>query len=199
VFAATPREELPVLLKTRRLALREVAETDLAAIHAYESDPAAVRYTLHGVRTLEEIRDDVRRSVAACHEEPRLLFDLAMTLAGDNRLIGRCGFRRSLPDPRVADLWFMANPRWWGQGYVTEAMTELIRYGFSDLGLHRFQGDCDPRNAASARVMEKLGMVREGHLRENVFAQGEWCDSWVYGILRPELSAASVTGGGSPG
>ena len=79
---------------------------------------------------------------------------------------------------------------------AVEAMAEVIRFGFAELELLRFWGEGDPRNPASLRVMEKLGMVKEGHLRHNAFIQGEWCDSVVYGLLREEWrSSANSTAG----
>jgi RimJ/RimL family protein N-acetyltransferase len=179
-----------MLLTTGRLVLRELVAADWAAIHEYESDPAAVRFTWHGVQTAEQTQERIRLAVEAAKAQPRLIYDLAMARANDGRLIGQCGFSRGQPELRLAELWFIIHPRWWGQGYATESTTELIRFGFSELDLHRFWGDCDPRNPASIRVLEKLGMTREGHLRQNALVQGEWCDSLVYGLLRSEWSAA---------
>ena len=62
----------------------------------------------------------------------------------------------------------------------------MLRLGFEGLGLHRIIGRCDGRNAASARAMEKLGMRREAHLRENEIVKGEWTDEMVYAMLRSE-------------
>jgi len=69
---------------------------------------------------------------------------------------------------------------------MTEAVRALVGYGFGELKLHRIAADCDPRNIGSWRVMEKIGMRREGHLLENLLLAGEWVDSYVYAILARE-------------
>jgi RimJ/RimL family protein N-acetyltransferase len=76
----------------------------------------------------------------------------------------------------------LARPHW-GQGYATEASVALVRLGFESLGMHRISATTDVRNVASWRIMEKLGMRREAHLREHVRQRGQWRDSFLYAIL----------------
>ena len=68
-------------------------------------------------------------------------------------------------------------------------MRPLVDFGFGELGLHRLTADCDPRNHASARVAEKLGMRREAHFVENAWLKDEWVDSLIYGLLDHEWKA----------
>ena len=79
----------------------------------------------------------------------------------------------------------------WGHGYATEAARGLLRWAFDMLDLNRVQAETDTRNVASARVLEKLGFVREGTLREDCIVNGEVSDSWVYGLIRREWRPAS--------
>jgi len=74
----------------------------------------------------------------------------------------------------------------WGQGFATEAADALLQWAFDTLDLNRVQSEADTRNTASVRVLEKLGFVREGMLREDCIVNGEVSDSWVYGLLRRE-------------
>ena len=67
----------------------------------------------------------------------------------------------------------------------------LLRLGFEELGLHRIIGRCDGRNTASAKVMERLGMRREAHFRQNELVKGEWCDELVYAMLAEEWPAGA--------
>lgn len=64
--------------------------------------------------------------------------------------------------------------------------TVLVSYGFNELLLHRIIATCDPRNGASARVLEKSGMTKEGKMRENIWIKDEWRDSLMYSILEHE-------------
>lgn len=175
-----------VQLATEHLVLRDLVEDDWRAILAIEGRPEQVRYQSFEAHTEHSARAYVERVMADARAVPRRVYDLAITRRPEPVLIGRVGFARDATDPRVAELWFNLAPEARGQGLATEAARALLAFAFDTLGLHRVHGDCDPRNPASAAVMERLGMRREGHLVENVFLKGEWCDSLVYALLARE-------------
>ncbi|MBA9075659.1 GNAT family N-acetyltransferase [Rufibacter quisquiliarum] len=172
-------------LSTPRLLLREFQENDWHFTHLYESQESVMRYQTSHVRSSQESRDYLLQCMAEAREDPRTLFDLAVVLKSTNMLIGRVGMKIDY-DAEEAALWYLLNPTYWNKGYTTEAARALIEYGFEELHLHRFWADCDPRNVGSYRVMEKLGMRREAHFKENIFIKGEWCDSLVYALLDHE-------------
>ncbi|TMD62463.1 MAG: GNAT family N-acetyltransferase [Chloroflexi bacterium] len=159
-----------MILATKRLVLREFEEEDWSAVLAYQSDPLYLRYYHWTHRSEQEVREFVQMFIALPNEEPRTKFQLAITLASDGRLIGNCGIRMKTPGAREADIGYELDPHFWGSGYATEAASELLAFGFRDLVLHRIWAWCIAENIASARVLEKIGMRREGHLRENVHA-----------------------------
>jgi RimJ/RimL family protein N-acetyltransferase len=88
------------------------------------------------------------------------------------------------PDFRSASLGYCLFQSAWGSGYATEAAHALLRWAFDTLDLNRVQAEADTRNLASARVLEKLGFVHEGTLREDCIVDGDVSDSWVFGLLR---------------
>jgi RimJ/RimL family protein N-acetyltransferase len=153
---------------------------------AYQSDPLYLRYYHWTHRTEQDVRQFVRMFIAQREQEPRTKFQLAITLASDGRLIGNCGIRMKTPGAREADLGYELDPRYWGSGYATEAAIELLAFGFRDVGLHRIWAWCIAENAASARVLEKVGMRQEGRLRENDWMQGRWWDTLLYAMLEHE-------------
>lgn len=81
------------------------------------------------------------------------------------------------------------DPEAGGRGYGTEAARALVDVGFRELGPHRISADCDPTNAASCRVREKLGMRREGPRREYACFDGAWADSLIDAVLEREWPA----------
>jgi ribosomal-protein-alanine N-acetyltransferase len=176
-------------LETRRLLLREFVEADAEATNVYERDPEVVRYTSHGTRSLEESRAYIRRILDAANETPRSVYDFALLRKDDMRLIGRCGFRIASHEQREAMLWYVLDRAAWGNAYVAEAARAVLSFGFDRLRLHRFFVDIDPRNTASLRVAEKLGMRREGHFIENALVKGEWTDTIICGLLDREHRA----------
>lgn len=175
-----------MILETNRLLLRDFTEDDWPALHAVESLPEVARYQDFDPRTEDESRAYVIAASKDGEEDPRQTYDLAVILRGEGRLIGRCGLGISNADIGEAVLWYTLHPEHWGHGYTTEAARAIVDFGFRELGLHRIWADCDPANIGSWRVLEKLGMRCEGHLRENARIKGEWVDSLIYAILDRE-------------
>jgi RimJ/RimL family protein N-acetyltransferase len=162
-------------------------------LHRQESDPEVMRYASTPSRDEAETRAALERSVQTAQATPRRVFDLAITLRqgatsmeASDELVGRVGFDVVRPEHREAMVWFTLRRDLWGQGIATEACAAIVDYCFRSLKLHRVYGDCDPRNLASARVMEKVGLRREAHLRENWWLHGEWCDSYIYALLEQD-------------
>ena len=173
-------------LDTERLLLRAFAETDAEAANVYERDAEVVRYASHGVRSLDESRAHIRAILDAARADPRSVYDFAVVRKDDTRLVGRCGFRITSFEQREAMLWYVLDRACWGRGYIVEAARAVLVFGFDALKIHRFFADIDPRNTASLRVAEKLGMRREAHFVENAWVKGEWTDSIIYGLLDRE-------------
>ncbi len=175
--------------RSARLLLREFVEADWPALHEVESRPEVARYQAFEPRTEAESRAYVLGAVADQTAEPRTTYDLAVVLNSNGRLIGRCGLGLTDVELGEASLWYTLHPDFWGQGYTTEAARSLVDFGFRRLGLHRVWADCDPENPGSWRVLEKLGMRREGHLLQNVKVDDGWADSYLYAILDHEWRA----------
>jgi RimJ/RimL family protein N-acetyltransferase len=84
------------------------------------------------------------------------------------------------------EIWYLVSPEWWGRGIATQAATQLLRFGFAEMHLHRIWATCLPENPASRRVLEKAGMRQEGFLVKNLKIHGEWRSSFLYAILDEE-------------
>ncbi|MEU5143275.1 GNAT family protein [Streptomyces sp. NPDC021139] len=172
-------------LDTDRLRLRPFAEADADFLYALHSNTHVMRYWDSPPWT-ERAR--AGRFLAMC----RTMADegtgvrLAVERASDGALVGWCCLVEWNPDYRSASLGYCLDEAMWGHGYATEAAHALLTWAFGTLDLNRVQAEADTRNAASARVLEKIGFVREGTLREDCVVGGEVSDSWVYGLLRRE-------------
>lgn len=186
LFESVSKREPIEVIRTERLVLRDLKETDLQAVHSYASDPEVVRYMDWGPNTKEETQDFIQRTITNQKEKPRRVYTLAIVLKAEDELIGSCGMHTSNSDNREGWLGYCLNRHFWGQGYATETAEALLTFGFTQLKLHRIFATCDPANVASARVLEKIGMQREGHLREHKWAKGCWRDSFLYAILENE-------------
>lgn len=85
-----------------------------------------------------------------------------------------------------AEIGYTLAPRRQGHGYATEAVRAVLDHLFRVRGLHKVSAECDARNVASARVLERLGFTREGLLRRHTWTKDEWTDDLIYGLLRTE-------------
>jgi ribosomal-protein-alanine N-acetyltransferase len=173
-----------VQLVSDRLILRELAETDATRFLKIETAPGVGRYLTRLYHHPDEALEYIRGIMVEAQEVPRLAFDFAVTLNGE--MIGRCGMKRDASQPADAMFWYVFDPAHHGQGYATEAARALLAYAFEELRLHRMWADVDPRNPASLRVCERLGLRKEAHHIENVFIRDEWCDTVIYAMLRRE-------------
>lgn len=172
-----------MILATDRLLLREFVEKDWRAVLAYQSDRRYPKYYRRTHRTAEQVRDFVHGFIEWQGERPRTKYQLAIVLQAEGRLIGTCGIRVESADFRRANIGYEIAPAYWAKGYATEAARAILAFGFGELRLHRIWARCVAENAASYRVLEKIGMRREGRLREEEWMKGRWWDILVYGIL----------------
>lgn len=175
-------------LETPRLFLRDFMASDLERVHAYASREEVARYMIWGPNNVAQTADAIEGFVEDAQERPRLSYDLAIVLKTNRLLIGGVGLRISNVETRLGDIGYVLHPEYWGMGYAMEASRALLHMGFEGLGLRRIVGYCDQRNKGSARVMEKLGMRREGALKASKLIQGQWRDEYLYAILAEEFS-----------
>lgn len=172
-------------LNTARLLLRPFAEADTDAIFALQSNAHVLRYW--DAPPWNE-RAQAERFIKRCKqmEEEGRGVRLAIERVSNHAFIGWCGFFKWDPEYRSAGIGYCFDDKAWGQGFATEAATAVLQWAFDTLDLNRVQSEADTRNRASARVLEKLGFVHEGTLREDCIVNGEVSDSWVYGLLKRE-------------
>jgi RimJ/RimL family protein N-acetyltransferase len=170
-----------------RVTLRRFQLADLATFVAYRSSPEVARFQswdapyrrADGERF---IRHMMQRQPDTAGE----WFQFAVVLRTSAELIGDCAAMPYADDPSQCEIGFTMAREHQGHGYATEAAGLLVDYLFGSRGKHRIAARCDPRNAASAAVLERLAMRREGHLRQSTWAKGEWTDDLLYAVLDQE-------------
>lgn len=185
--------EQPV--ETARLTLRPFTPDDLDDLYAYHSRPGVARYLHWEARDLTQARQALDEQ---CHETTLddegdwLTFAVVWREIG--RVVGEVGLKWLSREHRQGETGFVFNPDYQGRGLATEAARCMLAVGFDSLGWHRIIGCCDARNSASARLMERIGMRREAHLRHCEIVKGEWADELVYAILDHEWKARRLRG-----
>ena len=177
-------------LTTERLLLRPFTEADLEAVYAMESRPDVMRYLYWPPRTRDEARAALDRRVKMTSlDAEAAAVRLAVVRRDSGELIGDFSLRLRSREHRQGEIGFMFHPDHQGRGYAAEAGRAVLELGFGTFGLHRICGSCDARNAASARLMERLGMRLEATLRETEYVKGAWCDELIYAMLADEWRA----------
>ena len=185
----------PTLL-TRRLRLRPVVAGDADALFDLLSDAHVLRYwdeppwtDRASASRFVERSDALARSGSGVR--------LVVERLWDGEFLGWLGLTGWNPDFRSASLGFAYTEASWGHGHATEAARALLEWGFATWDLNRVQAEADTRNVPCGRVLEKLGFVREGTLREDCIVDGVVSDSWVYGLLRRDVEATLSLAKGS--
>lgn len=179
-------------LETGRLILRELTLEDAPAVQRWAVDPDVYQYMPWGPNTLEQTLDFLRSAVAAREVEPRLVFELGIMRKDTGELVGGGGARVRSTVNREGDIGYALRRDVWGQGYATEAAAALVEFGLRTLGLHRVWATCHVENVRSARVLEKIGMRREGRLRDHTLARGAWRDSYLYALVEGDPGIREV-------
>lgn len=175
-------------LETPRLVLRDFAMSDFEAVHAWSAREDVTRYLIWGPNSKAQTRAALRDFKADQRRRPRRCWELAVTVRDSAALIGGAGLRLHEWEERTGELGYVLHPDYWGQGYASEAAWVMLNEGFGTLGLHRIVATCDQRNTASARLLERLGMRREGAFRASRYIQGEWRDEYLYALLAWEFA-----------
>lgn len=174
-------------LETDRLLLRPFIADDLEMLHDLERREETARYLYNQPLDLDATRALLaRRMTRTAIDDERDDLSLVAVHRASGAPVGHVNLHLVSRPHRQGEIGYVLHPDHQGHGYATEATEVMLRLGFVDLDLHRIVGRLDARNAASARVLERLGMRLEAHLRENELVKGEWCDELVYAILASE-------------
>lgn len=178
----------PPQLRSTRLLLREMTPSDAADMFDYARSPLVTRYLswfphhdISGTKAfLATVKKQYRRGQ---------LFDWAIVELASGKMIGTCGFVSFNLKQNSAEIGYALHPAYWGNGIMPEAVNTVLRFGFSQLGLHRIEAKYMVENAQSRRVMEKVGMQFEGIARGSLLRDGQYCDMGICSILRNDFYA----------
>ena len=167
------------------MLLRPLDPSDAEALFAIFSDPRVMRYWSSAPWiSLDQAHEMIAKDIEAHRTGSYLRLGIRLQESGD--LIGMGTLYQFMPQCRRAELGYALAGGHWGRGYMREALTAILDYAFDVLDLNRVEADIDPRNSASARALERLGFVKEGHLRERWIVEGEVSDTGFYGLLRSD-------------
>ena len=170
-------------ITTDRVMIRKFEETDWKDLLEYLSDEVVVKYEPYEVYSEEDAKGDAK------HRANNECF-YAVCIKETGKLIGNLYLSKG--DFDTWELGYVFNRKYWGKGYATESTKALLDTAFTKFGARRIIAMCNPLNENSWKLLERLGMRREGTLLQNIYFKKDregnpiWSDTYEYGILKSE-------------
>lgn len=166
-------------METNRLIIRRYSENDLNDLYEYLSDEDVVRFEPYKAMNIEDVRENLKWRISTDEM-------LAVELKENIKMIGNIYLGKR--DFNTLEIGYVFNKKYWGYGYAKEACLKVITNAFSN-GIHRIYAECDPLNTSSWILLERLGFIKEAHLKENIFFWKDedgnpiWKDTYIYSII----------------
>ncbi len=174
-----------IIFETERLLIRPLVESDADSIFSIYSDSETMRYwNTEPWDDFSKSKEFIQKDIDAHLSGSYLRLGIETKKEGE--LIGNCSLFSFHEQCKRAEIGYILGRNFWGLGFMGEALSALIDYAFNILLLHRIEADIDPRNIASAKILNCLGFNKEGHLKERWIVNGEIMDSDLFGLLRHE-------------
>ena len=172
-------------LETERLILRKLRPEDSDALYAIFSDKQTLEYWGHAPYTQKQQAVTSIQEHLAFWDAGKSLC-MAIEHKASAGLIGTISLFNFYEDSRRAEVGYILSRPHWGSGIMSEALVAILGYAFIDLNLNRLEADIDPGNAASARLLKKMGFQLEGLLRERWIVGDLVTDTELYGLLHSD-------------
>lgn len=181
------------VLHTERLVLRQVTPDDVKEVFFLRSDEQVMRYIDRPkAQTEEEALQFINMINAGTRNNTDISW--AITIKGDDRLIGYIGFWRMKPEHYRGELGYAMHPQWYGKGIASEAVRAALDYGFKTMKLHTVEANVNPENTASIKLLERNYFIREAYFREDFYWNGKFLDSAIYCLIAPEEAGYNYPG-----
>ena len=180
-----------MVIETERLLIRRFLKEDAKDLFEYLSLPEIYKFEPGSPISMEE-------AVEICNEREKGNRFLAVQLKDESKTIGHIYFSLLNPiDFQTWEIGYIFNPLYWNHGYCTEACMAVIKKAFSEMNVHRINANCNPKNNASWKVLEKIGLKREGYKKEKAFFRKNedgtplWHDCFEYGLIEKDYSMSN--------
>lgn len=179
------------MIHTLRTHWQLIQEKDLPKIHALQSIPEVEKFNTLGLpENFERTKELMMPLIEDNVTQTNLTF--AIFLKDSDEMIGLFAAKKFPERYHAVEVWYKYFPKFWRQGFATEALRGFIHYGFEKMKLHRIEGGCAVGHKASIRVFEKVGMQLEGRGRETLPLKDGWSDHFTYSILESDYFASKM-------
>lgn len=174
---------------TERLLLRQMTLADAPAVYRLRSNSEVMQYINRPLaQTMEDAEKWIGVILEALEQNNGITWCISLKEAPDQS-VGNIGLWRIDKENYRAEIGYMLHPSLHRKGIMSEAIQPVIDYGFREMKLHSMEAQIDPRNTASAQLLQKAGFIREAYFKENYFLRGQFADTAVYSLLAPYTEA----------
>jgi [ribosomal protein S5]-alanine N-acetyltransferase len=174
-------------LTTERLLLRAMTLADAPSVQHLRSNPEVMQYINRPLTlTIPEAEAWISVIMEALENNNGITWCICLKEKTEDH-IGNIGLWRIDKENHRAEIGYMLEPAFQNKGIMFEALQKVIEYGFRQLKVHSIEAQIDPRNGASAALLQKAGFVREAYFRENYYLRGAFADTAVYSLLEKDL------------
>jgi ribosomal-protein-alanine N-acetyltransferase len=177
-------------LTTERLTLRLFQATDLQSELKQQQDPEIMRY-IRAPQTDEQVIETFEGMLKPWQGNDREWLGLCVTRTADQQALGTTSFRFEVLDFAITEIGYRFHSKFQGHGYAFEAVSALVEFLFGTLKVHKIMAICDPRNISSFKLMQKLGMEKEGLQRKHYKIGEQYTDALLAGLLQEDWANAS--------
>ena len=176
-------------LLTERTRLRLIVLSDLQSIHKLHSLPETDKFNTLGIPVnIEETKSIIEQWIIQNNKKVITNYTFAIEHKASKKFIGLFGLKLGNKKFNKGEVWYKIHSESWGKGYASETLRKIIDYGFDTLKLHRIEAGCAIENIGSIKVLEKVGMIREGRGRQILPLKLGWSDNFQYSILETDMN-----------
>ena len=173
-------------LKTQRLKLRLINQNDIEDFHRLHSIPEVDYYNTLGIPEDIEASKIILNDLLKDQESGRY-FTFHIELIKEKLFAGFIALKLGNSKYQSGEVWFKLMPEFWNKGIATEALLTVLGFGFNELKLHRIEAGCAVDNIGSSKVLEKVGMKKEGTRRLALPLKSDWSDNHEYAMLSSDF------------
>lgn len=172
---------------TKRLNLELVHSGDLTAIHELHSLPETDEFNTLGIpEGIEQTEKILQNWIVSSKKETNPEFTFTIRDRLTDSFIGLIALKCGNPKFRIGEVWYKIHVKHWRKGIATEALKKILEFGFNALNLHRIEAGCAVENTGSIRLLEKVGMKKEGRKRKVLPLKNGWSDNFEFAILEED-------------
>jgi Acetyltransferases, including N-acetylases of ribosomal proteins len=171
------------VIETERLRLRAITLEDLPWLRELRTDAEVQEYIKRPKESMERTKEVLGQMIDNVTNNEAIAWVITIKTTG--AVVGTIGLWQIDKYHHKGEIGYMSFKRYWNKGIISEALKPVVDYGFRVMKLHRIEGEIEPGNIASGKVLEKLGFEREAYYKEDYYFEGKFFDSARYGLITP--------------